>query len=512
MRTVILYALALMFSCLSTQAQAPPRFSFSEKSGPFAVGLKVVDQYDRSRDFLPRVDDLGKPETGDNARPLQTLIWYPAKKTTTRHMSVADYLALQTTETSFAAPIILAGLDEWLIEGVLQPSETATWAVRGAPLESGHFPIVIYAPSFESLSWENLDLCEYLASFGYVVISSPGMGVARESTHDVAGASAQARDISFLIGYAETLSDTDSSSIAVVGFSWGGLSNLFAAARDKRITALVALDGSMRYFPGLIQRAGDVHPDAMTIPLLFFEGRGSLEGQAQLESNFKDAAGPNTLNGWTHGDLLRVQMLGLIHPEFNSLSQRSERYWETDFAQRGETDIDRADGTVGYGWVARYTREFLDAYLRHDPSAIAFLKRSPAENSVPNHVMDANFRAAVASSFSFSDFRVQVGERGFDHLSDLYASTRLDHPSFSLDADTVTSWAYRLLGEHHFVEAIDTMMFAVQLQPSSRAYRSLGEVYARAGQEQPAIANYKKALSLDPDDIIAKQNLESLTR
>ena len=75
------------------------------------------------------------------------------------------------------------------------------------------------------------------------------------------GVNAQARDISFLIGYAQTLPNTDMSELAVAGFSWGGISNLFAAARDNRIDALVALDGSMRYYPGLVKTAGDVHPD-----------------------------------------------------------------------------------------------------------------------------------------------------------------------------------------------------------------------------------------------------------
>jgi hypothetical protein len=43
-----------------------------------------------------------------------------------------------------------------------------------------------------------------------------------------------------------------------------GLSNY------PRIDALVSMDGSMRYYPGLVKMAGDVHPERMTIPLLFF--------------------------------------------------------------------------------------------------------------------------------------------------------------------------------------------------------------------------------------------------
>jgi dienelactone hydrolase len=74
-------------------------------------------------------------------------------------------------------------------------------ATRGALPISQRFPVVIYAPSFSSNAWENADLCEYLASFGYVVIASPGMGVQHESTHDLAGANAQAQDISFLTSH-----------------------------------------------------------------------------------------------------------------------------------------------------------------------------------------------------------------------------------------------------------------------------------------------------------------------
>ncbi len=57
----------------------------------------------------------------------------------------------------------------------------------------------------------------------------------------------------------------------------------------------------------------------MTIPPLFFTRRTSLEGQTQLNANFKNAAGPSVLDAWTHGDLLTVHMEEMIHPEWNTL-------------------------------------------------------------------------------------------------------------------------------------------------------------------------------------------------
>ena len=39
----------------------------------------------------------------------------------------------------------------------------------------------------------------------------------------------------------------------------------------------------------------------------------------------------------------------------------------------------------------RSTLNFLDAYLKHDASAKAFLEKTPAENGVPKHFMGITF-------------------------------------------------------------------------------------------------------------------------
>jgi pimeloyl-ACP methyl ester carboxylesterase len=503
--------LAVIATPSSVSAQGAPMFALEAKQGPHAVGLKVVEQYDYSRIFQPLIDDLGQPYRGERARPLQTLIWYPAQKSPSGPVTAGDYAALQTTQTSFGKPKQPTGIDEWFQAGMKPASAMQMWAVRDAPLASGHFPVVIYAPSFSSVPWENADLCEYLASYGYVVIASLGMGVTHESTHDLAGIDAQARDISFLIGYAQRLSNTDMSEVGVVGFSWGGISNLFAAARDNRIDALVALDGSMRYFPGLVKQAGDVHPDQMTIPLLFFKGETSLEDQARLDGIFH-SEGPNVLNQWTHGDLISVQMLGFVHPLFTSMAHRNEKFWEYEFPGLQVADYGRADGIVGYSWVARYTREFLDAYLKHNASGLKFLKSKPSENGVARHVMEFKFRPARTTPPSLVSFRAEVGRRGFDHVAEIYADIQKENHDFKLDADAVMSWAYRMMADGHLPEAIHVMNLAIQIDPSSRAYGGLAEAYMKSGQRQEAIESYEKALEKDSGNILAKQRLDELKR
>src|SRR6202789_3267806 len=170
------------------------RFHFTEKPGPEAVGLKVVEQYDFSRSYRFFPMRWGKPYQGERARPLQTLIWYPAQKSSGKPMTVGDYGDLLATETSFGRPALWADWKQWL-DSMKPTLKDSMWAVRNAPMLAGRFPVVIYAPSLSSMSWENADLCEYLASHGYVVVASPDMGATtRDMSLDLTGIDAQARD------------------------------------------------------------------------------------------------------------------------------------------------------------------------------------------------------------------------------------------------------------------------------------------------------------------------------
>lgn len=384
-------SLAILAVAVHGQKYSAPHFRVER--GPFPVGLKVADQYDRTRVFQRR---LSEDSVLDGPRPLQTLIWYPAEKSSSRRMTVGDYLALTRTETSFETPEETPTSKEWT--SYLGPVQHGPMrAIRDAPAKNGRDPVIIYSPSFSSVSWENADLCEYLASFGYIVIAAPAMGEStRASTHSVAGAEAQARDVSFLLTFAQSLPNTDMSRVAAVGFSWGGLADLLAAAQDHRIDALVSLDGSERYFPGYVQESGFAKPEQMKIPLIYFEeGDQSVEAQDAVTARFH-SQGPSVLNAWQHGDLITAHMLGLFHPAFYSLSYRNEEIWKTEFKELQVADYDYDDCLLQFSWVLRYTRAFLDAYLKRDASAMAMLKAGPRANGVPKHQMATAFRAASA--------------------------------------------------------------------------------------------------------------------
>jgi hypothetical protein len=89
-------------------------------------------------------------------------------------------------------------------------------------------------------------------------------------------------------------------------------------------------------------------------------------------------------------------MLGMAHPELSSMFQR--RKTAKRFAENQKADYGRDDADTGYAWVARYTVACLDAYLKHDGAAKAFLKRTPAENGVSKRFTDTHYRSSSSAA------------------------------------------------------------------------------------------------------------------
>ena len=498
---------------------AAPLFRFVEKPGPHAVGLRVEELYDPSRSFRYRTDARGRPFQGDRARPLQTLIWYPAAQSVaSQPLTVEDYGRLWATETRFGEPRMPARAREWLA-ATSRALATPLWAILNATPAPGRFPLVVYAPSFSSRAWENADLCEYLATHGYVVMAAPSLGATtRNMTSDVGGLNAQAADISFLIGYAQNLANTDPSQIAVAGFSWGGLANLFAAAHDNRIGALVCLDGSLRYWPGMVRQAGNVHPQRMTLPLVSFaKAEWTLEEQARyLTAAQMD--GPNVMNAWTHGDFLAIHMLGMTHRQFSSMAQRNEDVWkdffDPEFPDRQRAGYGREEGMVGYGWVARYTLAFLNAYLKQDAAGMAYLNRQPVDNGVPRHFMDVIYRPARGMPLCIDAFRARIGREGFDRLEEIYGEIRSSNPTDSpFDESLINSWAEELIDEGSLREALLLLQLNTRSHPdSTTAHGSLARALDLSGQKAAAIESYRKALQLSSINAEARRKLQALER
>ena len=389
--------------CLTPTSRVPAQSAlrFTLPSGPFAVGFRSVDQYDYSRTFVGPNDQDGQPRTGEHARPIQTSIWYPAAADArAARMRYAEYLELQAAPGSLPAHDS-AGRRAAMrrLSHAFAPADTlrlqreldaTTHAVRDAPPAPGTFPVIVYGPSLNAPSFENAQLMEYLASYGYIVLASPSLGAQGKQTADAPGLESEARDMEFLIGYARNVPGADVGRLAVMGFSWGGMADVLVACRNPGVSALVSLDGSIAYFYHRLFTSmpfGD--PARFTVPALFLKQRPP---NAQMRANL----GPDTtfdfFNDIHDSDAYVVNLVTLAHQNFGEWFDRLQQKTGPAFV------ADTAVQSAGYERIALYTRQFLDGYLRQSAAGRAFLARSAAENGFPANEVVIERKPAVHSA------------------------------------------------------------------------------------------------------------------
>jgi dienelactone hydrolase len=500
LRTLTTLLLAFALAHTATAADFTP----SAPPGPYRVGFHVRQQYDRARVYQhPRNPVTAQATSGDRSRPLQTLVWYPAIGTGGA-LTYRDYVTTVATEEEFSRmPDQVRRATDALVETrspqVQRDMQDTMRALRDAPERPGKFPVVIYAPSHSAYAIENVDLCEYLASHGYIVIATPSLGPRSHAmTAELEGAEAQADDIGFLVGYAQTLAQADANRIAVVGHSWGSLASVLAAARDDRIRALVTLDGSLRaaydYVNGGPRAARYVTPERLGIPLLYMT-RLQDEG----------AIGSELLAHMRYADIYLATLDAASHMDFSSWSLRMAP--DAAFGRRTRTQSAQA-----YGAMARMVERFLDARLRNDAPARRQLDDALAANRPPPGFISFAVHRATGAPPTLDTFLEQLGQQGFEHIAAIYDRLHAQNPDLALDPLQAHDWGMKLLRERRAADAMQVFRLGVKLYPErfDFLYDGLGQAYEAAGERDAAIANYRQALALEPGQAHARERLGAL--
>lgn len=510
---VLLASLLTSFTVIATaqDVAVDPAVGFAGlRAGPLAVGWKLVQQYDYSRSYKGLIDPVsGEPTRGERARPIQTQIWYPARKAGTP-VTYADYLRTEASEEDFTrspgeieAALAAARKDAVRRIGAEQASKNfgqRMWAVRDAAALPGTYPVVIYAPGAGGSGHEPADLGEYLASRGYVVIASRSLGAhTRQIEESSDNLEAPMRDIAFLISYAKGLPYADMNRIAVVGWSWGGMANVFAAERDTRIRALVSFDGTREP-----EYTKQISPYRVTVPWLYIQRRP--ETVAELSHKGIDTSF-SLLNALKYADVYQVTMNPMRHADFSSdaLRKQAPGY----FDEYSRTEVEQA-----YHWTARYMLEFLNATLKNDASARAFLDRKPIDNGVPRHMATIQHAAAQPGPLPTREgFAEALGRQGFGHAADIYRELHARDPAFVLSETEINLWGYALMEKSGGLDdAIAIFKFGTSLYPDSfNLFDSLGEAQENKHDTAAAIASYRRSLELNPKNTNATAHLAVLT-
>ena len=495
--------IALSFGTWATVCAEPV---ISATGGSHGVGLRIIQQYDRARVFRPAVDPVtGDAVAGERARPLQTLIWYPANEGGQR-LRYADYVATRLTETRFdLAPSERTALEARQMaalsrrlgdeaQGLLNSSMLAS---RDAPPTAGKFPVVIYAAGAGGTADENADLFEYLASHGYIVISSTSLGAhGKAIAYEMEDAEPQISDIRFLLGYAQSLPEADMANVAVLGWSWGGMSNVFAAARDDRISAVISLDGTRE--PAFTR---SIQPRLLTAPWLYFSRAPETIPQlnrSELDTSF------SLLHEARFGAGVQLTMHPMRHVDFISMQQR-----ETRASAYGE--YSKEETRQAYDMVAVYIRRFLDAYLKNDLAGRAFLTNTPRENGAPLHSISAVTHLAEKGPPSQAGLAEELSEHGFGQAVQAYQAAVARDATFTLSDQELKAWGYGLLESGRPQDAGAIFELWTILYPTDwDAFDSLGEAYDAAGNPALAIENYRRSLELNPRNRNATDRLKAM--
>lgn len=106
-----------------------------------------------------------------------------------------------------------------------------------------------------------------------------------------------------------------------------------------------------------------------------------------------------------------------------------------------------------------------------------------------------------------------VVQHGSPKLFGKFRSIQKSRPESSLiREENLNDIGNELLAREHSKEAIETFMLNVEFYPeSANTYEGLADAYMANGEHDLAIANYQKALKLDPDNENVKQKLKNLT-
>jgi tetratricopeptide (TPR) repeat protein len=484
------------------------------KPGPNAVGFKVKLQYDHSRTFRTKKNFEGKPQTGPRARPIQTLVWYPAKKSSnSKPMIFEEYVNLLANELNFDPPNANAkqqSVQRYIQQraGAFQVSDNGTRrllsmqtaAIRDAPPQEGKFPLLIYAPGSSGTAFENSVFCEYMASNGYIVAALPSMGAyARNASVDLTGFYAYMQDIEFVIGSMHDFPNVDPDRLAIAGFSMGGSAATLVQMRNTDIDAVVYFDTGIVF---------DI-VDSWFGPSNYYDVNSLRAPQLYLTRS--DSPGINT------------NFVDRIHYADTYSIMFDEGHRHADFISEGIfaglipgylTQDPPKDPKVLFETVCTYAHHFLDGYLMKDPSQLKYLEQKPEDNALAANYFTIEVKKAGEAPPRDFELASMVREQSsVDQLRQIFekAKKNADVPVFR--ETTVNQLGYEFLFQGNSELAVQLFELNVQAFPkSANAYDSLSEAYDRAGKKDRAIESVRKALELLPNDASINDQRRELIR
>ena len=447
-------------------------------------------------------------------RPIPISIWYPAQAQPSNKepLVVLDYLQVLKEEEEWEN-LPNEFLMDWFPylwntpENNAHLPEKALAFAEATPL-SGQYPVIVYAPSYQASSMENFALCEYLASNGYVVISSPSRGT---NTRWLEGASVkdmetQSRDFEFLLREIHQYPFINTDQIGLMGFSFGGLSNALTAMKNQPIDVVVSLDGTERYNYEVLSKSAYFDLDRFDMPYVHFAQK-NIPQEVMTAENLPDRLNSEfqLFDSLDYSQVHSYKFHDLTHSYFSSFGVL--------FANRDKRQ-DKSDDLImkSYKILCEHALQYLNAFLKKDPGSDQFISNTPDQNGFPPTLLTLKTKKAQTKAFDYQDFNDLARQQQYENLIPLYKKTLQEYPDLQLQEGMLNTLGLRLsFDPKEGQKGINVFQLAVHIYPqSANLYDSMAEAYLMQKDSKNAVKYFRKSLELNPDNQNAIVKLKQL--
>lgn len=384
---IVALTILFVFQSLSAQTLFAQTLYDGLTNGNYAVGFRTWSVEDYSRNSW----------SGDERRVIQLSIWYPAaktKQTTTtavaamEYMKVADYISavsrsdenlLTSDEATKKSRLERFKQERSRADSakVLSLLSMPTRAYLNATPTSEKYPVLFaLASGGAPHSWHIM--AEFLASYGYVVVSLPMPSDFTILTSPLID-NGCALDVQFAINKLSELPYADISQIGIIGYSAGSVRGALVQMQSSRVKVVVSLEGSEGnngYWANFRSHpAFDV--GKITVPY------AALYGTPSTRSWFN---GFHFYDGLPIHSYRLVEIPGLLH---NAIGSWSVYNRFAPIVQAGSSTVpnpgSEKDAFEIQSFLHNYTLHFMQAHLRNIPSSVQFINQTAQQNNLPEN-------------------------------------------------------------------------------------------------------------------------------
>lgn len=501
-KTLSFSLLALGFS-MNAIAKDSPYIIGDLQPGAHDVGFKVYHQYNQGRTFRPQYLADGSLDRSHQPRPMQIAVWYPTDAKG-KKMKYGELFRLNGNREDFTT-LTQEDIDDWdrgyiNMWGMLgeldkdkmrENMAMDTTSIRNASPSDGKFPVVLYAQRENRGVFINFQLAEYLASHGYVVMTtSAKTKVDNAPTHNFwnqDGIESSVSDMQFIKGFAHSLPNTDMDKVGVIGYGFGSATAMGLAINDNNISAVVNWAGEAGEQGSMIEPVIDsidyFEPQNIQTPMLQISVNPMGANEGRPFEWYEDAV-------YSDMHFLRFNTLDTIAfgASFVIDWVRSRKEFKS-YNNFEEMDL-------GYDLSSEHTLKFFDTYLKNDTTARKELTQLLTVNNVQQEYAEFKHRDGFLPPPSERFFMDVFRNQGPEEAIKLYQRVINDVPGkLVFDPYNMFDLASSLIKQRKFTRAMAALELLAMSKPEEKwSHAGYAAAYAMQGDHDKSLDSYRVAL------------------